>query len=106
MVDGLEEDFLACNPVYADGSKQKRDARVAVHKVIVAGLLDSLPKEYATNPVFQELIRARFNAFVTVLERDFETTGVGTLYPDQMSSLVLGHLVHQAYTSKRFGEKL
>ena len=52
-VVGLGDDFLADNPACADGSKQKRDARVAVHKVIVAGLLESLPKEYATNHVFR-----------------------------------------------------
>ena len=67
-VNGVEDEFLARNPAYADGSKQKRDAHVAVHKVIVAGLLESLPKGYATNTMFQELIGARFNAFMAALE--------------------------------------
>ena len=92
-----------CNP---DGSKQKRDAWVAVHKVLVTGLLESPPKEYVTNAMMQELIGAPFSAFVAVLKRDFKNAGLGILYPNQMSSLMLGHLVHNVYSSKQCGEKL
>ena len=106
MVDKLENSFLVLNPADADGSKHKRDTQVAVHKILVARLLESLPKQYAMNAVLQELISAQFNAFVATIKRDYENTGLGILYPDQMSSLVLGQLVHRAYLSKQFGEGL
>ena len=94
------------NPAYVDGTKQEKDTQVAVHKTLVAGLLELLPEEYATNVLLQELIWAWFSVFVATIERDFEDAGLGILYPDQMSSLVVGQLVHWAYLSKRFGEGL
>ena len=90
----LEDKFLGQNPAYVHGRHERKRAKILVAKVISAGLVAAMPKEFITDEALQEVVKGQFKAFVKCIQKDFKDTGFKELYPEQVSSVVVGSLVH------------
>ena len=99
----LEDMFLGQNPAYVHGHKRKR-AKVPAEKVISAGLVAAMPKEFVMDDILQEVVKGRFKAFVKRIQKDFRDAGFKELYPEQVSSVVVGSIVHDTYGFMQFGD--
>ena len=104
-LDTLEDEFLGQNPVYVHGHKRKC-AKVPTSKVISTGLAAAMPKEFITDDVLQEVVKGRFKAFIKCDQKDFKDAGFKELYPEQVSSVVVGSMVRDTYGFMQFGERV
>ena len=105
-LDIMEETFLESHPGYAHGCKRKCDARVLAQVLLIPALMAALPEGFATSTELQEKVHTRFTAFMEVLEKDFTDAGVVDLCSTQLDCVVVGSMVHQYYSRKKFGEGL
>ena len=87
-VEQLEAKFLAKNLEYAQGTKRKRDAKVAASKVIVEGLTANMVEGYIANKELQEKVHGRFVKFINAVEEDFNEAGLGELDGYQVDSVL------------------
>ena len=105
-LDILEDAFLEENPRYAHGLKRKQDAQVPVDKVLIPLLVAALPEEITWDKELQLTVHNCFMALMEALEQDFTGARLVELCSTQLDSVMVGSMIHQYYSKKKFGEGL
>ena len=66
----------------------------------------ALPEGFTRDKELQLMVHNQFMAFMEALERDFTDARLVELGSMQLDSVVVGSMIHQYYSRKKFGEGL